>query len=172
MEYNRLNENAKKAWRVSSLITLIILGGILIWLRIGFAYKIDKWRFSFVIDIILAIIIIILVLDVVINPIIEYKQWKYIITEDRIEFVHGIYFLTTTIIPIVRIQHIDIKEGPINRIYKLSKIEIHTAGGVHEIEGLPKEKAQEICEYIKNRIQIKVKQRLNNVIKMENENNG
>ncbi|KLU75136.1 PH domain-containing protein [Clostridium botulinum] len=166
MEYNRLNENAKKAWFLSNLIGLIITGGILIGLRIYFAEKIVKY--SFIVNIILGVILVILILDVLVNPIIEYKQWKYIITEDRIEFVHGIYFLTTTIIPIVRIQHIDIEEGPINRIYNLAKINIHTAGGQHKIEGLPKEKALQICEYIKDRIQVKVKKNLDEELKNQN----
>ena len=158
MEYNKLNENAKKAWRLSNFIVLIIVSAIAIGLRIVFNHKLGKY--GFVASIIVAVIIFLLIVDVLINPIIEYKQWKYIITEDRIEFVHGIYFLTTTIIPMVRIQHIDIEEGPINRMYKLAKITIHTAGGVHKIDGLPKEKAQEISEYIKERIQVKVKERL------------
>lgn len=166
MEYNTLNKNAKKAWFLSNLIGLIIVGGILIGLRIYFSEKVVKH--SFIVNIILGIILFILILDVLVKPIIEYKQWKYIITEDRIEFVHGIYFLTTTIIPIVRIQHIDIEEGPINRIYNLAKINIHTAGGEHKIEGLPKEKAFEICEYVKDRIQVKVKKNLDEELKNKN----
>ncbi|KEI17924.1 PH domain-containing protein [Clostridium haemolyticum] len=172
MKYNRLNKNAKKAWFLSNLIGLIIIGGILIGLKIYFSEKVVKH--SFIVNIILGIILSILILDVLVKPIIEYKQWKYIITEDRIEFVHGIYFLTTTIIPIVRIQHIDIEEGPINRIYNLAKINIHTAGGEHKIEGLPKEKALQICEYIKDRIQVKVKKNLDEELKDKNisENNN
>ncbi|WP_242846001.1 PH domain-containing protein [Clostridium novyi] len=148
----------KNAWRLSNFIVLIIVSAIAIGLRIVFNHKLGKY--GFVASIIVGVIIFLLIVDVLINPIIEYKQWKYIITEDRIEFVHGIYFLTTTIIPMVRIQHIDIEEGPINRMYKLAKITIHTAGGVHKIEGIPKEKAQEISEYIKERIQVKVKEKL------------
>ncbi|KEH99302.1 PH domain-containing protein [Clostridium massiliodielmoense] len=166
MEYNKLNKNAKKAWRITNLIALIVVGAIAIGLRIVFNDKLGKY--GFVANIVVGIIIFILIVDVLINPIIEYKQWKYIITEDRIEFVHGIYFLTTTIIPMVRIQHIDIEEGPINRLYKLAKITIHTAGGTHKIEGLPKEKAQEISEYIKDRIQVKVKKTLSSLDEEKN----
>lgn len=154
MEYSRLNKNAQKACLLANLIALIIIGGILIGLRIFFAQKIAKY--SLLVDIVLGIILFILVLSTLLEPIIQHKRWKYIVMEDRIEFVHGIYFLTTTIIPMVRIQHINIEEGPIDRIYKIAKIKINTAGGSHNIEGIPKEKALEISNYIKDRIQFKV----------------
>ncbi|MCT4617864.1 MAG: PH domain-containing protein [Marinisporobacter sp.] len=51
-------------------------------------------------------------------PLIEYKEWKYKIKEDQIELNYGVLIKTKTIIPISRIQYIDIEQGPIYRRFK------------------------------------------------------
>lgn len=168
MEYSRLDEKAKKSWFISRLIALIIISGILITSRIVLKNKLASH--SFIANIVVGVIVLLLIINTFIHPSIEYKQWKYIITEDRIEFIHGIYFLTTTIVPIVRIQHVKISQGPINRIFNLADIEIHTAGGVHEIPGFPKEKAEEISTYLKDKVHIKVNERIKEKLINEEEN--
>lgn len=159
MEYNKLNINAKKSWLLARGITTIVVAAILIFVKCFFTYKIEVEFFvkrSFYINIGIGIILLLLLLNTFIYPFFEYAQWKYVITKDKIEFSEGIYFTKTTVIPIVRVQHIKIKEGPINKLFKLADVDIHTAGGAHEIPNLDIKKAREIGEYLKEKIQEKV----------------
>ncbi|MGG7162468.1 PH domain-containing protein [Clostridium ihumii] len=159
MDYNKLNANSKKSWFIARLITTIIFSGVLIggkwFLRDYFDLG---WitKYSFVINLIIAIILGLLLLNTLLYPIIEYKQWKYAITDDKIDFSEGIFSIKRTVIPIIRVQHIKINQGPINRMFKLADVEIVTAGGSHRIPNIEIQKAEEICEYLKSKIKIKV----------------
>ncbi len=159
MEYNRLNINSKKSWLIARGITTVIITSILF---IGKWFLKSKLDFQWIIDyevyvnIGIAIIMIILLLNTFLYPIIEYKQWKYLITDDKVDFTEGIYSTSRIIIPIIRIQHIKVEQGPINRIFNLANIQIVTAGGSHIIPNIEMEKAEEISEYLKNKIRKKV----------------
>lgn len=161
MEYNKLNINSKKSWMLSRLITTIIVSTILIVSDIFLIYvnKI-QWaiNISFFINLGVGILILLLLLNTFLYPFIEYKQWKYLITDDKVDFSEGIFFLTRTVIPIVRIQHIKVHQGPINRKFNLADIEIVTAGGSHKIPNIELSKAEEISDYLKNKIKTKVEE--------------
>ena len=93
-----------------------------------------------------------------IYPEIEYRQWRYLITEDKVEIRHGIFFVETTIIPIVRIQHITISQGPIRRRFGLFGVKISLASGEHEIVGLTEEKAARVSDYLKTRLYVRLEE--------------
>ncbi|MCR8644325.1 PH domain-containing protein [Paenibacillus sp. N1-5-1-14] len=74
----------------------------------------------------------------------KYKSWKYAIHEHEVELWHGLIFKKRTLIPMVRIQHVDSKQGPILRKYGLYTINFSTAAGSHEIPGLAEEAAEDV----------------------------
>lgn len=153
--YVRLSQNAKKSWFVSRFIFLIVL--IVITMIPFIIFNYNKW-----VIIIGGILILLQTLNTFLYPIIEFKQWKYMINEEMIEYVEGIFFIKTTIIPIVRIQNLTISEGPINRFLHLAKIEIFTAGSTlgstFSIPNLDKDVADEICMSLRNTINERVQQ--------------
>lgn len=159
MEYNKLNSNSKKVWFIARSITTVIIAVILFvgeWF-LKYHFHIN-WviEFNFYINIVFSIIMLLLLLNTFLYPIIEYKQWKYVITDDKVDFTEGIFWRKRTIIPIIRIQHIRVEEGPINRLFKLANVEIVTAGGTHKIPNLDIVKAEEISEYLKDKVRKKV----------------
>ena len=91
-------------------------------------------------------------LGVLILPGIEYRQWKYLITDKKVEIVHGIFFVSTSVIPILRIQHITISQGPIYRKLGLFTVTIALASGTFEIVGLREDRAVEISETLRARL--------------------
>ncbi len=58
----------------------------------------------------------------------SYQLRGYDMGEDRLRVVRGYMFHTDTIVPFGRIQHIDVGQGPIERIYDLATLHLHTAG--------------------------------------------
>lgn len=158
MEYNKLNINSIKSWFISRAIATAIVSAILIGGDFFLTIKLNifKESLSLYTNIGIVIIIVLMLLNTIVYPSLEYKQWRYIITKDKIEFSEGIYWIKTVIIPIVRIQHIKINQGPINRRFKLSNLEIHTAGGSYTIPNIELEKAEEISDFLKDKIKEKV----------------
>ena len=63
----------------------------------------------------------------------------------------GVLFKSTTTIPFNRVQHCEISQGPIQRMFNLHTLEIFTAGGGKSdlaIPGLEGDTAQQIKEFI------------------------
>lgn len=159
MEYEKLNEKAKTSWMLARAITTIMTAATLGAGKWVFTYKlkVDFFvKFDACINGIIIVIIALLLLNTFLYPAIEHAQWKYAITKDKIEFSEGIYSITTTIIPIVRVQHIKVNQGPVNRIFNLADISIFTAGGSHKIPNIDMKKAEEISEFLKDKIREKV----------------
>lgn len=159
MEYQKLDPKAKKMWRVGRIFGLAIMlvaygFGIYIFYRtFSEAHLMDLLPLA---AISMALPIILQILNLLIYPPVEYRQWAYMITADRIEIKKGIFFHSTKIVPISRIQHVTVSEGPLARFYKLASVTINTAGGSMKIEGLAKETAEAICENLKTVINVKV----------------
>lgn len=166
MNYSKLNKNIIWSWFTSRLILLIIFSVTL--LGIKFKIKDSILESNWLVNLIIIIIIILLTLNALIYPFLEFNQWKYCITEDKIEIVHGLFFIKTTIIPIIKIQHVSMNQGPINRLFKLTKVTINTAGGIHVIDGLTVQEAQNITDYLNSKVITKViKKEKNSTIQEE-----
>lgn len=145
--YEKIDPNAKKLWIINGIISSIVIM-IIACLIYHFAKQyVSYW--PLVIGGVLSVFL------TFIDPFIEYKQWSYRITEEKVEYNHGIYYKKKSIIPISRIQHLDISQGPIQKIFKLSTVKIYTAGLEHEIEAISMDKAEEIVENL-NKLILKV----------------
>jgi len=79
-----------------------------------------------------------------------YKR-KYIVREKDISYKKGVLVQTITTVPFARIQHVELEEKPFSRLFKLASIKIFTAGesgGDLKVNGLPKQEAKKIKEFI------------------------
>lgn len=155
MIYKKLNKNIIWSWITARLILLVTLTSALLVGKFKVGDSVSE--LSWLINLITIAIISLLALNTFIYPFFQYKRWKYCITEDKIETVRGLFFTTDTIIPIIKIQHVSINQGPINKLFKLNKVTISTAGGVHEIVGLTNSESQDITDYLNSKVITKVK---------------
>ncbi|MGL4773331.1 MAG: PH domain-containing protein [Clostridium sp.] len=161
MEFEKLNKKSKKSWLISRAIVTGIIATILIVIRVIISRNVPQDflnKNGIFIDIGIGIILVLLLLNTFVYPAFEYKQWSYLITKDKIEFTEGIFFVRRVIIPIIRVQHIQVNQGPINRLLNLATITICTAGGNHQIPNIDIQRAEEISGYLKNKVQEKVEQ--------------
>lgn len=163
MEFQRVDKKAKTKWRFSRIIGLIfgVLPISVITMLICLA--IADGDFTGITTIvgwcIVAVMVIIQLLSIFVYPPIEYIQWQYMIASDRIEIKKGIFYRTHTVIPISRIQHVTVTQGVLQRPFKLSTVQIHTAGDVMEIQELNTEVAEEICSRLQKRVNVKVEEK-------------
>jgi len=76
---------------------------------------------------------------------------QYALREQDVHFKSGLFFRTWTSQPILRIQHIELKRGPIERWAGLSTLQVFSAGGgahTFEIPGLAHDDAIRLRQYI------------------------
>ena len=152
MNYEKPDPKAITGWRIGRLISLLIF------LVLGIAASIvvtvvdDLSPAALWVYLISGGLVLLNLLGFLILPGIEYRQWKYLITDEKVEIVHGIFFVTTSIVPIVRIQHITVGQGPIYRKLGLFTVTIALASGTFEIVGLREERAREISETLRARL--------------------
>ena len=58
----------------------------------------------------------------------RYRAWGYIEGEDELHIRSGLWTRVRTAVPFGRVQHIDISQGPIERVYGLATLILNTAG--------------------------------------------
>lgn len=78
----------------------------------------------------------------------RYQFNRYDITSENLSFQKGYLFRSTTHVPINRIQHIEVEQGPLLRRENLMEIVVHTAATNHHIAGLDAKEAIELRKQI------------------------
>src|SRR5690554_6795780 len=85
---------------------------------------------------------------VTVFPKLRWQRWRYDVSEKEIDLLRGLIIQKRTLIPINRIQHVDTRQGPVYRSFKLSSVTISTAATTHEIPALDDETAAELRNII------------------------
>jgi len=67
----------------------------------------------------------------------RWRRWGYAHADEQLRVARGWMFRTDTIVPFRRIQHIDVAQGPIERLFGLASLTVHTAGTHNSIVTLP-----------------------------------
>ncbi len=148
MNYLKPDIKAKKLWRITRFISFLVFLTISASLSLLAFFT---WKEALPIFIFVGSLIVLWrLLAMLIYPHIEYKQWFYAVSSDKLEIRHGIFFIKKIIIPIYRIQHISIIQGPFARLFKLFTVEISLASGDFKIVGLTENIARDISEKIKD----------------------
>ena len=65
------------------------------------------------------------------------SRWGFKMGADQLRVARGWLFRTDTIVPFVRVQHIDVGQGPIERWFGLSHLIVHTSGTHNSTVTLP-----------------------------------
>lgn len=81
----------------------------------------------------------------------DHKARGYAVRRRDISVRSGWIFRTQTTVPFNRIQHVEIKEGAIERLFNLGTLQVFTAGGSSSdlsVPGLPVRTATRIKDYI------------------------
>lgn len=160
MNYEKLSKNALKNIYVSTALgTLPLLIPILLMNLFVFIpenIKEGKW--------VSAGIMIILLLYMLMIPYFRFHRYRYAINEECIDIKEGYFFVKRSIVPVERLHKLEMRRGPVDRMFKVTKLIVTTAGGDVTLRFLDVEKAEEIAEYLKKRI--------NQIVKEQREEDG
>jgi len=64
----------------------------------------------------------------IIHALLRYRSWEYEVREDALYLERGVLTRVRTVVPLVRMQHVDTARSPIQRVFGLSSVVVYTAG--------------------------------------------
>jgi membrane protein YdbS with pleckstrin-like domain len=85
----------------------------------------------------------------------RWRRWGYAFTGSELHVAHGWLTRVHTVVPVSRVQHIDVSQGPIERGAGVASLSLHTAGTENSLVVLPgisRRRAEEIRDAIRARI--------------------
>jgi uncharacterized protein len=87
----------------------------------------------------------------------QFRRWGYARTEDELHVAHGVFVHTETSVAFHRVQHIDVAQGPIERMCGVWELVLNTAGTLNSrirLPGLSRATAEALRDEIRQRIRV------------------
>ena len=87
-------------------------------------------------------------------PALEYNAYRYTVRDQDLLVQSGVLFRRWSSIPHNRIQHVDTRQGPFERVFGLSRLLVFTAAGMSadgSIPGLRTEEAERLRDLLSRR---------------------
>lgn len=84
-----------------------------------------------------------------------YARLRYQLNDCLLQVVRGWLFHVDTVVPLVRVQHIDVTRGPLEKMFGVATLVVHTAGthnSIVTLPGLSPDRAGEIRDRIREHV--------------------
>ena len=84
-----------------------------------------------------------------------WQRLRYRLHPALLQVLRGWLFHTDTIVPFVRVQHLDVLRGPLDKMFGTATLVVHTAGthnSIVTLPGLEPERAAEIRDTIRDHV--------------------
>jgi membrane protein YdbS with pleckstrin-like domain len=125
-DFQPLDPRALRLWQVSVamaylvLLALLLVGGLLLmWLRPSLAAPVMAvWLFF----------VALAVWTILCYHPRNYRAWGYHLDRRVLLIKKGVWFRSIKLLPLPRLQHVDVKRGPLQRHFGLATLVMHTAG--------------------------------------------
>ena len=86
----------------------------------------------------------------------RYAHWRFALSDVELHVAHGWWVRVHTIVPVARVQHIDLTQGPVERMCGVATLVLHTAGTEHAkvvVPGLARDDAERVRDRIRAAIE-------------------
>ena len=149
MEYKSLSKNARNLMFITAVIQslFLLVAGMAV---VAFADFHGEVRVA-----VLIACAVVAVAYAAVFPIVRFKSYKYIVEPDRIEIVHGVVWVSRTVVPISKIHQINVSRGPLDSAFGVAKVSVITAGSTAVLRFLDEDKANEIALYLNEKVEQK-----------------
>lgn len=115
----RLDSRVRVVWPVVSLLVALVVGAV-VGVADRFTLEVGLW--------IGPVVFAVLALFGVAFALARYRIWRFDIESDAVTLEHGVITRVNSVVPFVRVQHVDTQRGPVERLAGLSSVVIYTAG--------------------------------------------
>ncbi len=141
MELKKLDKGIRTLWFIEGAAAFLLLLAALIT-----ALALTPGTSAFVPLLIVGIIsILLLAFLLLILPILSYRCFSYGYDDKRVYINKGVIFKHRITIPVCQIQNLDIAEGPLMMLFKVSSVIISTAGSMYTVTGIEKQTARDMA---------------------------
>ncbi|TKD51646.1 PH domain-containing protein [Sphingomonas baiyangensis] len=92
---------------------------------------------------------------VLVMPVRAYRAWGWALAEDELHVAHGLWSRVHTVVPLSRVQHLDVAQGPVERANGVARLIVHTAGTAHAtvtLPGISRDTAEQLRDVIRAQI--------------------
>ncbi|WP_435185210.1 PH domain-containing protein [Halobellus sp. EA9] len=142
---NRLHPRTRLLWIARALITAAVLSGVALAARLTVAPPwVPAWTPA-------AVFVALATLGVA-SAVLRYRVWRYEVREDSLYLERGVLTRVRTVVPFVRVQHVDTSRSPTERAVGLASTVVYTAGSRGadvSVPGLALDDADDLRERLK-----------------------
>jgi membrane protein YdbS with pleckstrin-like domain len=149
----RLHPRVRIVWVVAAVVRVLVMGAILV----GGAVWISRTDFwpgapGWLVPTALGLALVLGVVRVVVSWL-RYGVWRFEVGEESLYIERGVFTRVKTVVPYVRVQHVDSRRSPLERATGLATVVVYTAGSRSAdvaIPGLTPSRAQELREELRD----------------------
>lgn len=142
----RLDPRARLLWRITgagqTALIALASGGVAAAIFFGSGAPFYLWAAPAALTALAAIFLAGVV------PTLRWRRWRYEIREEEVDLQRGIVWVSRTLVPLARIQHVDTRTGPLERRLGLATVVFFTAAGPNQIPELSTPIADEVRDRI------------------------
>lgn len=146
IEFKGLNKDYLTVGLIANAILWIIISIGIVTLTITKSSEFPVWLTSTIYAFLLFLVVSSFVLQII-----GFKRKQYALRERDILYKKGYIWRSFIAVPFNRVQHAEVHQGPLERLFDLSNLRIYTAGGSSSdlsIPGLFPEEANRIKHFI------------------------
>ncbi|HEU0165647.1 MAG TPA: PH domain-containing protein, partial [Thermomicrobiales bacterium] len=137
-----LDPKARTIWFINNLIATIVITAVVTAAMVGAHMWFDA---ALLWTILVPVVVALILLTIAwLDPLVRYRIWRFEIHEDEVDLQHGFFTRTRQLVPMSRIQHVDTRQGPLDRRYRLASVIFYTAAGAISIPALSVGRAAEV----------------------------
>jgi membrane protein YdbS with pleckstrin-like domain len=115
----RLDPTVRWLWGIGSVLTAVVLGVLVTG---GARVFLPEWIW------VGGVVAVLVAIAGVVFSVARYRRWRFELQDDALFIRHGVITHVRTVVPFVRVQHVDTQRGPLERALGLSSVVVYTAG--------------------------------------------
>jgi uncharacterized protein len=128
----RLDPGARTLWRLEAALGAVpaIVAGVVLAIALDEELPSPLPTLLWVVPVLAALV------SVLIVPEVRWRRFRYEVRDEEIDLLRGVVTITRTLVPMQRVQHVDVQRGALERLLGFSSVIFHTAAGGTRIPAL------------------------------------
>lgn len=142
---HRLDPRMLRVWYLSDVVAMAVVAALAVaaWLVVSHLGGDVFWIY-----LVAGVVEAICLGDLLVSPRVEYATWRFDVTPTDVDLYHGVFVKKRVLVPLVRVQHVQTKQGPLLRAHGLASVTVSTAGESFEIPGLAEADAEALRDRV------------------------
>lgn len=142
---HRLDPRMLRVWYLSDVVAMAVVAALAVaaWLAVSHLGGDVFWVY-----LVAGVVEAICLGDLLVSPRVEYATWRFDVTPTDVDLYHGVFVKKRVLVPLVRVQHVQTKQGPLLRAHGLASVTVSTAGESFEIPGLAEADAEALRDRV------------------------